>query len=119
MAAQGTTNGQHQAQEHVNHLERTEEEKLLPQLGVPVQEEPPEPSAHALLSLWPLVILIFFEVSGGPFGTEVSVTHTPLLKPFLFPCCQLGKVVRGECSKQDAQDAHKGVCVCLCCVRVY
>mmetsp|Transcript_23117 Transcript_23117/g.63828 ORF Transcript_23117/g.63828 Transcript_23117/m.63828 type:complete len:649 (+) Transcript_23117:185-2131(+) len=32
------------------------------------------------LSLWPLVVLIFFEVSGGPFGTEDAVSSGgPLL----------------------------------------
>lgn len=35
-----------------------------------------EPSKHkhrAKLGLLPLVALIFYEVSGGPFGTEVSL----------------------------------------------
>lgn len=32
-----------------------------------------EPGHVRLLTLWPLVTLIFFEVSGGPFGTEDAV----------------------------------------------
>ncbi len=34
----------------------------------------PKPIGHEStrpLTLWPLVVLVFFEVSGGPFGTEV------------------------------------------------
>jgi hypothetical protein len=46
-----------------------------------IYEASPAPGGHAPapaaskskpLTLWPLVALIFFEVSGGPFGTEVS-----------------------------------------------
>ncbi len=35
-----------------------------------------EPGHVRLLTLWPLVTLIFFEVSGGPFGTEVRTRYS-------------------------------------------
>ncbi|KXZ49449.1 hypothetical protein GPECTOR_21g675 [Gonium pectorale] len=41
---------------------------------------PGEPGHIRTLGLWPLVTLIFFEVSGGPFGTEDAVSAAgPLL----------------------------------------
>lgn len=46
-------------------------------VGVPVSEDAATPTGHAAapnkrpLTLLPLIALIFFEVSGGPFGTEV------------------------------------------------
>ena len=49
------------------------------------QRSPATPAHHAPrkkpLTLWPLVALIFFEVSGGPFGTEVRAAGhgTPTL----------------------------------------
>ncbi len=39
-----------------------------------------EPS-HRPLTLWPLVMIVFFEVSGGPFGTEVGARSRVTLTP--------------------------------------
>ncbi|GLC39294.1 hypothetical protein PLESTB_001574500 [Pleodorina starrii] len=49
--------------------------------GGPTHHRPPgEPGHIRTLGLWPLVTLIFFEVSGGPFGTEDAVSAAgPLL----------------------------------------
>lgn len=39
------------------------------------QEAPQQHSRKKPLTLLPLIALIFFEVSGGPFGTEVGCQH--------------------------------------------
>ncbi|KAH0456986.1 hypothetical protein IEQ34_014893 [Dendrobium chrysotoxum] len=41
--------------------------------GLPLQSPPPRPRKHHQISLIPLIFLIFYEVSGGPFGIEDTV----------------------------------------------
>ncbi|GIL60391.1 hypothetical protein Vafri_14994 [Volvox africanus] len=59
---------------------RRNDEGVMGYGGQAHHRPPGEPGHIRTLGLWPLVTLIFFEVSGGPFGTEDAVSAAgPLL----------------------------------------